>query len=269
VLAAGVAATVTACARPLPSEERMGDGEQVPEASSSPAPVAGPGRLTARPPASAPSSPAPAGLTALGLAEDRDALLYVPASTSADRPAPLAVSLHGAGGDAQGGLDLILPLADDAGLVLVAPPSRGRTWDVILGGFGPDVAFLDAALAAAFERVVIDPARIGVAGFSDGASYALSLGLTNGDLFGQVTAFSPGFAAPADRVGRPRVFVSHGVGDPVLPIDRCSRRIVPALRRQGYDVRYEEFDGGHTVPPDLVAASLDQWLGGDPIDDGR
>ena len=62
-----------------------------------------------------------------------------------------------------------------------------------------------------------------VCGFSDGASYALSIGLANGDLFGHVLAWSPGFVAPPEFVGRPRVFVSHGTDDRVLPIDRCSR----------------------------------------------
>jgi predicted esterase len=84
----------------------------------------------------------------------------------------------------------------------------------------------------------IDPARVAIGGFSDGASYALSLGLTNGDLFSHVLAFSPGFMAPAGQEGSPRIFVSHGTRDAVLPIDRCSRRIVPTLRRAGYDVAY-------------------------------
>jgi phospholipase/carboxylesterase len=37
----------------------------------------------------------------------------------------------------------------------------------------------------------------------------------------------------------------------VLPIDRCSRKIVSQLRRVGYDARYREFEGGHGVPPDV------------------
>jgi phospholipase/carboxylesterase len=41
-----------------------------------------------------------------------------------------------------------------------------------------------------------------------------------------------------------------------LPIDQCSRRIVPKVRRAGYDVRYREFDGGHTVPPEMVQEAL-------------
>src|SRR3712207_7974813 len=51
------------------------------------------------------------------------------------------------------------------------------------------------------------------AGFSDGASYALSLGIPNGDLFTHLVAFSPGFAAPDGQRGHPRVFVGHGVDD--------------------------------------------------------
>jgi phospholipase/carboxylesterase len=35
---------------------------------------------------------------------------------------------------------------------------------------------------------------------------------------------------------------------------------VPVLRADGYDVRYDEFDGGHVVPPAVLSSSLD-WLG--------
>ena len=100
-----------------------------------------------------------------------------------------------------------------------------------------------------------------VGGYSDGGSYALSLGLTNGDLFPHVLAFSPGFLMPAGRTGSPRVFVSHGTGDGWLPIGRTSRRIVPQLERAGYAVRYREFEGGHVVPP-AVAAEAARWLVG-------
>ena len=126
--------------------------------------------------------------------------------------------------------------------------------------FGADVAFIDQALAWTFERYAIDPDSIGVAGFSDGASYALSLGLANGDLFGRVMAFSPGFVAPAPLQGRPRLFISHGTADTVLPIDQCSRRIVPLLRQASYDVTYQEFDGPHTVPPEIAQAAVAWFL---------
>jgi predicted esterase len=62
------------------------------------------------------------------------------------------------------------------------------------------------------------------------------------------------------RTGRPRVFVSHGVHDRVLPIDRCRRRLVSALISAGYDVDFHEFDGAHVVPADMVSRSLDRFL---------
>ncbi|HEY2897591.1 MAG TPA: PHB depolymerase family esterase [Gemmatimonadaceae bacterium] len=217
------------------------------------------GRLAARPSASVPARAAAPGLHSLGLARDRDALLYIPASYRAEHAAPLAVMLHGAGGVAQHGISLVEALADAAGLVVLAPPSRQQTWDVIRGAFGPDVAFVDAAIAATFERCAIDPQRLAVGGFSDGASYALSLGLTNGDLFTHVIAFSPGFMAQARQIGAPRFYISHGTRDTVLPIDRCSRRLVPLLEHAGYEVKYHEFDGSHTIPPDIAREAV-EWL---------
>ena len=73
-------------------------------------------------------------------------------------------------------------------------------------------------------------------------------------------AFSPGFLAPPSVHGRPRVWISHGTRDRVLPVERCGRRVSGHLRTAGYDVAYDEFDGGHVVPPDLVSAALDSWL---------
>ena len=217
------------------------------------------GRLGARP--SPPRAPAPpAGLHPLGLATGRDGLLYVPPGLRPDRSAPLVVSLHGAGGNAQQAVDLLRPLADEHGLVVLAPESRASTWDALLGHYGPDVAHLDRSLAHTFERLHVDPGRLAIAGFSDGASYALCLGLANGDLFGDVLAFSPGFSAPPLRRGSPRVFVSHGTGDRVLPIGATSRRLVPRLRGEGYDVRYHEFDGDHTVPPAVSREAVTRFL---------
>jgi len=215
------------------------------------------GRLTARP--SSPAQTIAPGLYPLGLTRDRDALLYVPKAYDGSRSAPLAMMLHGAGGSAQHGMSPLSTLADDAGFIVLAPPSRDQTWDVLRGGFGPDVKFIDEALAATFERCAIDVQRLAVGGFSDGASYALSLGLTNGDLFTHVIAFSPGFMAPAHQVGAPHIYISHGTHDAVLPIDRCSRRLVPVLERAGYDVRYHEFDGPHTVPMDIAREAV-EWF---------
>lgn len=217
------------------------------------------GRLLARPTQPV-EQPQQAGLHPLGLGITRDGFLYVPQTPREHQPLPLVLMLHGAGGEAEGGLRPFLPLADAAGLLLLGVDSRRQTWDVILGRYGPDIAFIDQALQQTFSRYRVDPARIAVAGFSDGASYALSIGMANGDLFSHVIAFSPGFMAPARQQGSPHLFISHGTRDAVLPIDRCSRRIVPQLQQAGYDVEYREFDGPHTIPSAIARASLDWFI---------
>ncbi len=52
----------------------------------------------------------------------------------------------------------------------------------------------------------------------------------------------------------------HGTRDVVLPIDHCSRRNVPALQRLRYNVIHHEFDGPHTVPPELAQNAVAWFL---------
>lgn len=203
---------------------------------------------------------APASRTGTFPVEDPDeqlGLVHVPGDGAGGGPLRLVVLLHGAGSSAEQGLNLLLPLADEHRLLLVAPHSVRATWDVITGGYGPDVRRIDRLLDGVLAGY--DVRALAVGGFSDGASYALSLGVGNGDLFDAIVAFSPGFMAPLEQHGHPRIFVSHGTGDRVLPIDRCSRRLVPQLSAAGYDVVYDEFEGGHVVPPDVVDRVL-RWL---------
>src|SRR5918997_6197778 len=162
-------------------------------------------RLRARPVRVTGSTPV--GLQPLMIGAARDSHLYVPTTYRADRPAPLVLLLHDAGGHARHGLDLLRSLADAAGLLVLAPASRGHTWDLLVGHrYGPDATLIDRALQHTFSRYAIEPTRLAIGGFSDGASYALSLGITNGDLFTHLIAFSPGFMAPAGHTGSPHVF---------------------------------------------------------------
>jgi len=193
------------------------------------------------------------------LGRRRDGLIYRPPSASAIQ-APLIVLMHGAGGRAQGMLAMLKPQSDAAGVILLIPESRGATWDIIMGGYGPDIALLGEALRKVFSEYPIDHHRVAVAGFSDGATYALSVGLMNGDIFSHVLAFAPGFMAPTAVEGQPKIYVSHGTEDPILPIKACSRRIVPQLKQAGYEVLYREFQGGHTIPPDIAREGIEFFL---------
>ena len=195
------------------------------------------------------------GTTTVPLKNGRQGVLAVPDG----KISGLVVALHGAGGQPAAAVKLFDPLADKLGLAILAPASTGTTWAMFRRGPDPDTPALDTALDGLFQAHPFDPARVAIAGFSDGASYALSLGLANGNLFPKVVAFSPGFQAADRHQGRPAFFITHGIRDEVLPIDRTSRRLVPALRQNGYDVTYQEFDGGHTVPGKFAVEAAD-WI---------
>lgn len=167
------------------------------------------GRLTARPNNAGANNNGITGLQPLGLADERDGMLYVPETYTKNRPASLAIILHGAGGNASHGMAYVKNHADDHNIIVAAPASRARTWDIInQDAFGRDVILIDELLTFTFQHYSIDPSHIAIGGFSDGASYALSIGLTNGDLFTHILAFSPGFLYTVERNGNPVVFIS-------------------------------------------------------------
>ena len=200
------------------------------------------------------------GASPLGLSDSRDGLLYVPGTYSPASPAPLLVLLHGAKGSADSWASFHAR-AEATATVLLLPESRSPvSWDLVLTGFREDLDFIDRALELAFSRCNIDPARVWLGGFSDGATYALSLGIRNGDLFSRLLGFSPGFLVRRDPIGRPRVFISHGTPDATFSVKYTRDDIVGTLRRVGYDVTYLEFVGGHGVPASVGDASM-EWLG--------
>jgi phospholipase/carboxylesterase len=184
--------------------------------------------------------------------------LHVPPSVDGSVPAPLALLFHGATGKGIDMVEAFAPMADAAGMILVAPDALYVTWDALSGPFGADLDFAAEALDVAFDRCRVDPKRIGIAGYSDGATYAIALGRASGRLISRVAAFSAGFLLDVDPKGRPDFFLSHGTTDPVLPID-LTGRVVSAQLATAYDVQYVEFDGGHMVPPTIAWTAL-PWL---------
>src|SRR6266542_1115011 len=195
----------------------------------------------------------------LGDTPDRDGFLYIPKDYQPAVAAPLLVLLHGAGNTSLS-TAYAFPLADEFGVILLAPDSRDdRTWDGVLRNWGPDVEFIAKALRLAFDRYTIDRQHVGVAGFSDGASYALSLGISYGDQFGKIISMSPGVMQPIEARGKPKIFISHGTTDQVMPIEETSRRFVPRLKALGYDVTYREYDGRHSPSAPIVREAF-EWF---------
>jgi len=183
----------------------------------------------------------------------------IPSTSLNEEARPLICVLPGYGRRDGGLIAQVFEWSQRNGAIVLLAQAHGATWDVLCGGYGPDIAKIDLALYGLLISQEIDRSRIALAGFSDGASYALSVGMNNGDLFTHVMAYSPGFARSRVRRGHPRMFVAHGVADPILPV-ACSRGITEQLVQDGYDVNYCEFSGGHTVPPEIAGWGLQTLL---------
>lgn len=201
------------------------------------------------------------GYTTLGLATPRDGFVYVPTNYEPAEPSRLLVLLHGAGSDRTQWLTPeIEAFAESRSLVILAIESRYATWDVaFLGRYDPDPAFLNEALEWTFERVNVDPARVAIGGFSDGASEAMGIGIANAMLFRRIIAFSPSlYEVPFGR-GQPDVFVAHGTQDDVVPFSFARDRVVARLRSNGMEVNFYIFDGNHSMPSYVQSAAF-EWL---------
>ncbi len=219
------------------------------------------GRLSFRLPLTPKAQPLPPGRHGLAYAEGREAVLVVPEGLVPGAPVPLLVMFHGAGGEANKVLPQWVRWARAQGFLLLAPQSMFPTWDLVIGGHGPDLERLDAALQQVASHFVLDPEHLAFAGFSDGGSYALSVGLSNGDVVSHVIALSAGFMNLFTRQGAPRVFLAHGRSDTQLPFETSARRHAIALLEQGVDLTLLPFEGDHVIVPAVVERAVGFFLG--------
>lgn len=212
--------------------------------------------LQARLTSGTPRGPRPHGLLQIPEASG-SGLLYRPRRTD-PAPSPVAILFHGSRAGAEQAIEIGRAHADRLGFLLLAPQCLQDSWDIIVEGrYGADVEALDRTLTWLGEEHGLDAKRVVIGGFSDGASYGLSLGITNGHLFSHIVAFSPGFLCPTARRGSPDILIAHGSDDPILPAVSCSQRIVSALRAEGRNPQYHEFTGDHSVPEGVAAWAFD------------
>lgn len=214
----------------------------------------------------APDQPAlPPGRHTLGFSEERDINLYVPAGIDPTRPTPLLVLFHGgAGGTTDRVLPFFKPHADLHRFLILSPQSISRSWDIVEGGHGPDLERLDRALDFVAARYLLDPEHLAFGGFSDGGSYTLATGLTNGNLVSHLLVFSAGFMNVFAPEGAPRIFMAHGMQDEQLDINTSARIHAKKLEEAGYDLRYIEFNGPHLIQPPIVNLAIHFFLNSPP-----
>jgi predicted esterase len=198
---------------------------------------------------------------------------YLPEKAEAD--IPLLLLFHGAGRSARPFIDEMKEEADICGCALLAVKSAGATWDLVVNAahrgngsatsdklFGADVDRVERGLAFVLSRASIDRSKIFPIGFSDGASYALSLALFNPKLFRSAIAIAPGFVLQPSMIDPgQKLYIAHGRSDHILPFANTEANIVEPLRKAGYKLEFRPFDGDHFIHRRSLVVGIAYALG--------
>jgi len=192
--------------------------------------------------------------------------LYVPETWDGRASMPLVVALHGGSGHGRDFLWSWVREARGRGVLVLSPTAQGRTWS-IMGGGDLDAESLKQAIESVAGRYPVDRSRVLLTGMSDGATYALLLGLRDGPPFTHLAPacgvlhpmlFAEGLA---QAQGRP-IYLIHGALDWMFPV-QMARMGRDALLAAGARVVYREIeDLSHTYPRDENPRIL-EWLMGE------
>lgn len=170
--------------------------------------------------------PLKAGIHAVAMKGGRLVTVHVPAHLAG--PAPLVLVLHefpGSGALAMGyGFD---PLVDADGFVAAYPDGLDGSWNA--GGCcgdaadndTNDVAFLTSVVKRVEARTKIDPKRVYVTGFSNGAMMAYRLGCET-DLFAAIAPIAGDVESGCNHPAAASVLHVHGLADSTVAFDSGS-----------------------------------------------
>jgi predicted esterase len=207
------------------------------------------------------------GLVTISNAQTQGHLL-LPDVVDPDRSYPLLTVLHGAGRQDELLVRVYGEEPQRRQAVFFVPRSTAPTWDLIVGEDRADLDFLEHAYAEIYRRVPVDHGRQALIGYSDGASYALAIGLSNPRLFSAIMGWAAGFVVfdPAGIAAddpKPRILLEHGTHDPVFPFEQIAVRNCAILRRLGYEVDLRVDEGGvHWPSREFHPAALDWFFAG-------
>lgn len=200
--------------------------------------------------------------------ESSRALLLTPDRIDPERRYPLVTVLHGAGRREEMLVRAYQaePQARDA--LFLIPRSHHPTWDLIAANDRPDLDFLEWAYDLIYRRYPVDAERQALIGYSDGASYALSVGLSNPDIFRAVMGWAAGFlvvdeANLSAEDPKPSVLLEYGTHDPLFPFERVAIPMREQLERRGYAVHFRVDEGGkHWPSGEFQQEALDWFFSG-------
>ena len=184
-----------------------------------------------------------------------------------DRRYPLFTVLHGAGRQ-----DEFLakayraqPALRDA--LFFVPRSVAPTWDLIAGTERKDLDFFEYAYDLIYRRYPVDAFQQVLIGYSDGASYALSVGLSNPNLFAAVIGWAAGFLV-LDRNtldaanAKPRIYLEYGTHDQLFNFEQVALPMRENLEQAGYDLTFSVDEGGRHLPSGSFHLEALDWYFG-------
>jgi phospholipase/carboxylesterase len=215
--------------------------------------------------------PAPLGFATLECDGHR-AILLTPDEIDPDRRYPLITVLHGAGRQDEAHAKAYRDEPERRQALFLIPRSYHPTWDLIAGAGRIDVEFLEYAYDLVYRRYPVDMDRQAIVGYSDGASYGLSIALSNPRIFRAVMAWAAGFVAvdpsqfdPAqsdDGSPRPDLLLEYGTHDQVFPFEQIAVPMRRNLEAAGYSVVFRVDEGGRHWPSgDFQPEALDWFFG--------
>jgi predicted esterase len=193
------------------------------------------------------------------------AVLLTPSVVEPGRRYPLFTVFHGAGRQDEMLVKACREEPDRRQALFLVPRSVEPTWDLIAGASAqPDLDFLEYAWDLIYRRYPIDPGRQALIGYSDGASYALSLALSNPGFFDAALCWAAGFAM-MDRkaVGaddkRTRFYLEYGTADPLFPFEQTALPMRENLEKAGYRVEFSVDEGGRHWPSGSFQREALDW----------
>jgi phospholipase/carboxylesterase len=203
------------------------------------------------------------------MADDADLPLehvYVPPDSPVEGPDPAAVVLHGRGADERDLLPVAQQLPDHLAVVSLRAPDPqgpGYTWFAFdraggdIAAAEPEAASFsrcldvaDEAVTAAVDRFELDPDRLGLLGFSQGAIASTALLVDAPDQYAWVAALH-GYL-PASHLDRDvtidgtPAFLGGGSADPLVPAARVETT-ADRLEDYGADVTVRIYQSGHGI----------------------
>lgn len=187
--------------------------------------------------------------------------LYVPSGVSAERPAPLLVVLHGAGGEGKVMVEQWKDLAEREGIVLAGPDSlEAPRWASPQDG----PLFLHDVVEKIRAEHPIDPRRVYLFGHSAGAVFGLQMAALESEYFA-AAAFHAGFISASyysifDFASRKIPIALYiGTKDPLFPL-AGARAMADALKAKGFPFTLTEIAGHkHDYPSRSEEINAQAW----------